>query len=736
MKQDKLLERRIEEAEDALGMTSIEDRQTSGFKEILPNRPRESGTHLVSPSQSSKAARVKEKFAQNLSAYVANTPVSILPCILSLPETADECANPSAFYDVVLWILADHGFLFSEVDTSGEGQYSFVDMSAALDPEAGIRCDLEVTETKLISCIKSALSQHYAGPSEQSEGAPSILAQVENLAKPYCPELFRCCILNAINSRTGSNQKVENTDQMVLLWQQAWSIPDEILDTELQETCSLRTVLKTLAELCNEGLKLQSDAIRALGTFKCISQEAFACYRDTCNTYQKLYTEIDSEFSCVFSSDYLPEYIKNRLKDWKHVDYRKSGQCSRELPDEFAFDSISCEVNRVSGAHFISIRGELCALLHEHIQQQSVRFSEIPASAMEAAVQNILALSFMNIFSIDEDDEDTGERNEFVTIAPVVSYLMFQRYTPAKRSMDLKRFPMAVLTSPVKQQMTPEMDTEIIVYNMNLYARLCQVYKRFYGKQWNDHVQAVWDAAFLTYTGYKSLYKDPRMRYTLKKVLSSEAFPKSAVLEQIHECLLRNRVSLVHGASARNNWNNLFAVFSRFHPEGPGAPGWAAVEYFEELLKRDDAENGDRSQLKKFISLISSRYSHSSIDCFLRESLNILVGIAQDETADAVSIKYHKLCEEIQLLDAFSESNPSGSYTTYFTIALEYTMRFILEEQCCQRLYTWVTHYIDCEGRKILENIFAFTEEVRQISSGGDSYKKRKASPACRKENT
>lgn len=144
-----------------------------------------------------------------------------------------------------------------------------------------------------------------------------------------------------------------------------------------------------------------------------------------------------------------------------------------------------------------------------------------------------------------------------------------------------------------------------------------------------------------------------------------------------------------------------------FHPIKPGDVGWEAFQYFKHRLRMDCESNEDH-WLGRFQHFLQVPYTDSSIQEFLEDCLSHIVREFKSQPKQEI---YNRLSKKYGLAEIFkSDTQSAEPYIpnrikdpgVQCTIVLEYTLRFMLEERCAQRLYNWLTSYIDNKAAVII----------------------------------
>lgn len=214
---------------------------------------------------------------------------------------------------------------------------------------------------------------------------------------------------------------------------------------------SLRDALSDLAKICFDLAARVEDQVIRLAPMA--SQETYRRYKE----FQKNYGHLEQDLQCrellLCSGRNLISAIRIDLTDWyQHVDDEQlmrmknpmdMGEISsqgrakvrvnrklnadkeRALPQNFDFSWLRGGLEDYQSAKYNTLRDQL---LHIFKQYSSSCGTEIFATRdqLQEIVRNVLVLSFLHPFLIEEDDESVDLRNySELTLAPVVSYLIF-----------------------------------------------------------------------------------------------------------------------------------------------------------------------------------------------------------------------------------------------------------------------------------------------------------------------
>jgi len=261
-----------------------------------------------------------------------------------------------------------------------------------------------------------------------------------------------------------------------------------------------------------------------------------------------------------------------------------------------------------------------------------------------------------------------------ITLAPVVSFLAIHQYGDcAERA--LKQINTKIFSKPARISLAPQM----VELTLKLFNGLCHSYAKFYGNRYDRDIQSEWDAAFLVYSGFRELYQ---VKLKRTKRIDVDELPNLLCFQQIHNCLLNNRVSLAHNWLTRCNGS--LDDFTLTENDGTQLKTY----YFFRNMLMENFRKCQKPWLTQFQEFLQYPYSHGAIQDFLLNCLGDIQMTAQREKGGQrklreAEVQMETLCPNIK------------DSTVRMCVALEYTMRCILAERCQERLYHWLSEYFD-----------------------------------------
>lgn len=305
----------------------------------------------------------------------------------------------------------------------------------------------------------------------------------------------------------------------------------------------------------------------------------------------------------------------------------------------------------------------------------------------------LIAFSISNGFIVEEEKTSNASKSTIpLTLAPVITYLIFKRYWNKILYKQLKSISINLFATT---QNAPSNLTDA-KNDLWLFNELKNIYARFYGKQCTNAIRKQWDAAFLVYSGYRKWYANPELLSQIKGQ-QEICFPSFLYYERINECLEANVVN--HEYQTLRYHNDLQETF---YPQNKNDIGWDAVSFFLNRLEANDKANNN-SYLNQFIELLEMPDMDNKYEDFLKNALNDLLF-----DSDGNPIACEQFSKKYGLTEIFlKEPDEAASDYVRFSqrmarkpekqckIVLEYAIRFILKKRCCERLYNWLTSCID-----------------------------------------
>lgn len=727
MKFQTRMEKNISRMEKRLGLPTA-PLQTGDFLEFAPNAPASIAAQRVNREQQTQIDDVRDGFSDVVFNLLhPSRPFSFLPCVLALPEKIVDWPALKFFQRILLDLLSDHGFLFWEVYPTATGQNSILDFVGMIDKgKQNTSGHQELwTETKMISYLLNELDVQY----RQIVLLDSILLNMEHsVAKDVAPCAgetfqFRSCIANVVDTVLQKGFEAKGPfyyeERLVSFCKDNFHFTEEQLCRSIpvedilklryadKPLNSLGGALSVLSNLCNELVcELNEQKVHLAPT---ASKETYKQYKDYCSTREQLRLELQPNPVLFYSSKWLFQDIEENLVSWyQHVDSEKrdlmkihtpteedidfedqtvringkvSADKNKNLPQYFDFSWNELELEQVKDQKYNQIRQQLLDVFKQYLGRCDKHMAAAPKQA-EEIINNILAISFMDTFSLDcVDESDTAEESmeSSISLAPVISYVIFHHCHKQIATGTLNKFSMKILTS----QTEPAKTFEDIVNDLILFSELRSAYGQYYGEKYTEKVGNLWNAAFLVYSGHQKLYGNPNLFHSIESVIGTDRMPRIYCFDQIMRCLNANRVSLTHSAVARTG-NPQF-------PPTPNNISSEALKYFREKLEAD-CNNNSEPLLEQYKDFLMKPYSHEGINEFLNGGLKQLFPTPKDMS----ECEYQKmLCTQHGL---YSQNGVSYrvSYTeALLKAALEFSLRNMLEEECAHRLYGWLTDYID-----------------------------------------
>jgi len=702
-------EKKAEKAsEQAAKFENRETREDSGFLNLLPLDSTKAGSKLATFDQNQEMLNSRENFYRSLSAFLPKgitvdttegiTPCSILACILALPEHPDDW---STFSDPLITLLSERGWSFWEALPTAEGQPPMADFMAITDASKtnSVRHEALWSETKAISKAQEDFWSYY-----RRLGAQTAVEQLEHVADPQTPDFFRRYIMKLLDDRQTQEGMKNADDGLTEFNRKEWNLSEQQLNTcfavDSMEAYSLADVLGKLGKICKEITEDINAAIRMIETPVKLSAEAYARYCESKRARTVLTEKLESESLLLCSSSkYLSKYIKLNLMDvYEHVDTikrddsplsayvegvdrkvrlngRKSADEASKIPRSFSLSWLDTSPETTEPDLYRALKVQLCNIFPTY-RKRLGKSEKVPGDCLEQNINNILLLSLMPMFSVREDDSENVAETT-VTLAPVIAYSIFRQIGAIKGHVSLKEIPTKFLLPSDREEENPAK----IANDIWLFSNLCRSYQHYYRTRYSEAIQGEWNAAFLTYTGFIKLYECPEILYQVECELTKMDgidFPHSPYFRQIIECLHANRVVPAHG-----NRECVRERIALFHPQGPNDPGWSAVADLRQMLEKN-CEESSEPWLEQFQQkYLLCGYTPADIHYFWEQCrLNL-------------SIDNQAFVDQYDLSPIYNSDAKKYLYPQSITHAtLEYTMRFMLEEQCSKRLYHWLDAFI------------------------------------------
>lgn len=639
---------------------------------------------------------------------------SFLPYILSLPEQFplenegegesqhSQPTNAAVAYDgdiieeVLISILADEGVLFFEVRPPVYGELSGKD--SVIPFSRGDRLIIESSttiESKLIDQANEEFESAYPFYTKDKKGKwVHIISYWIGLANPDGDNWLRKC-LTQIFQHNSSFLKQEKIDLREYYSQNAFFSEDQLKEEKYcyktdggvvldgyQEprVFTLADALDNLSDICNRLIRIRKENISWIIQFNNISEEAYRIYSNLIKVKEDLKIFFDSPSFLICNYSRLDDYLEACVKE------AYPSRDSTKMRQYFPIDEK--EQENIQRNEFKKIRRQLYTLFCDYYTKDEQR--EICLTdCLKQSIDNILAVSFMDMFSIDQA-EDSSEGFIPITLGPVIIYLLFQKYHKKMEKKVFSQLP-ARFYSALKKK---TFDSDTAKRDFELYLGLCNIYKIFYGKRCTTQVVENWNGAFLVLSGYRGLYAS-ELIFQVQSIL-----PSVFCFERILVSLKSNRPGLIHEAVLRAR-----GVVYHFSPEKAGDPGWETVSYLKHILKMDMQTQTD-SILEEFKDFLYHPYSDQELQDFLEKALDRLIKIDGNKSKEEA---YREISERYGLTEISQGPDPDKIYhykaldhykeikdpKIFCTIALEYTMRLMLEERCCLRLYSLLSSYID-----------------------------------------
>lgn len=704
----------IEKAKKDLG-----DSQPVEFIELIRTQEVNEGSPRIEDDRPAK--KTLQEFQKAISFHFSNgTPYSILHFILELSAKSLSfdnnqssfsafCSDLDIFQDVLWTILADHGFLFAEARPLAAKQIS-QPQAAMYVEKHNLRGNVSHYEAAMIDDIYQRLQQIYLDYEEKVkkiDKESAILKHLEKIADPDEPDWFRRLLRQIIQNGNADLQNmeidcIEEALEKNLLSEKklnkhfSWpeNKEDAIIDHKVQ--FSLRKALSELSNVCNKYFENYNRDLSMLQHFSDICEEANDRCKELRAVKKKLVNGLQSVPLLICHSDYLPTFISENLKAY-FFDRRKN----TVEPDTEIFDLMTSEyfrfywlkeqIEEVDKPECENIRNKIKRCFLGYCSRQS-EDKITPPNFLNDSIINVIAFSISDSFIVDDDADEFSEENVSLTLAPVITYLIFKQHW---KKILCER--METISVNLFATMQDAPSTLAAAENdLWLFDKLKHIYARFYGKRFTDNIQMQWDAAFLVYSGYREYYANPDLLAQIKRHPKIN-LPSSLYYERIDRCLAANEINREYDLLMYPN--DLCDVF---HPQVEGDAGWDAFSFLLDRLESNDVDN-EQSILNRFVVFLGNPHVNYEFSDFLDKALNDLL---RDTDGNQITCK--QFSEKYELTKIlFREPAKGGSDIEYFSqlgaknpetqckIVLEYTMRFLLRKRCCERLYNWLIFFIN-----------------------------------------
>jgi len=632
-------------------------------------------------------------------------PFSFLAGVLSLPESIADWPDIETFRDVLLSLLSDHGFLFWEVYPTANGQKSVLDFVGLIerDKKGTFRNQELWAETKMIDYLQQNFETQYFRLTQTENMLQSLERNVDQ------PELFRRCITEVVENVLQRSLEADDAsfyeNKLIGFCKDKLHLSDEQMcvcvgESGIQqirsESIGLNSIRGALSVLASECLKLADEVKSQLIKLTLTaSEETYRRFKAFKDTYKKLDDELHVSQTIVYSSKLLLTNVKDELVSWyQHVDTIKhdlmknsaaghdipeqidrqvrinkksSADTNKTLPKYFDFKWNRLELQEIKKKPYDSIRQNLLQVFKKYWQRSDKGERFVAPDNLEEEINHILVISFMEQFCLQNVHSDDPEEDS-VTLGPVIAYLIFRNYRAQIAAGHLERISMHIFFSQAAMQEAPD----AIENDFWFFSELCSAYRKFYGKLHIKEVKEQWNAAFLVYSGYQKIYGNFNLLHSIESSIAPDEVPSVHCFTQVMRCIESNRVSLDHSPlSGLNNPN---------YPPVPKTISPGALIFFRTKLE-EDLKNNPKPLLDQYRSFLMHPYSHEGIREFLDVCLERLFQPAE----------YECICTEFDLYG----DRRAVATEALLKAAIEYTMRDMLEEQCAQRLYKWLTDYID-----------------------------------------
>lgn len=679
----------------------------SPFFELIPTVRSGPGSAPINRTSAQESKAVLYRFHKDISfCFPDSIPFSIIPCVLELPESLSDWPNPEQLFRVLTCLLADCGFLFAEVRSAANKQYSAQDFAAMLAPQNQALETVRWTESSFISAAQKRLWKQYALPEAPANQMPLVLKRAEGIAAPNEPDWLRHCVLELFHITKDSTKEYYDVrtrvTNLVSFCQKKWALSETQLTTPIladsqciQPPVTLLEILNSLSEICSELLERREFEVEILRHSEDMSKEAHRRCKNLCQTQKRL---LSPSLLLCCSDTLFRHFRANLLERYRRPEKIPMGGGIKNDTDTLPQYFLLRQSQEYLAAFHIN--SHIPAMLETlYCKYWSHRRGNqlIQTGFLKLSIENILALSLMEMFCVRE--EVTYDDSEIpLTLAPVITYVIFHQYDFCA-TRPLTQVTMRTLLSPIRQPTADRRKGEI-----ELFSRLCEIYAELYGPLYDNSVQAEWDGAFFTYSGYQFPLQKLQQKLGWSGINKTD-FPIPLYYKQIYACLNDNQPSLAHDFITRKN-----QFLDQFHPSQPGESGWKAYQYFYKLLLKNEANCGSCSLLARFQGLLKHPYSQGAIRDFLNEALQQLLG---SKSSNEQYKNCQAFCNKYELNDIFSDMSTkekSASRSCLFQktdpevqccAALEYTMRSILFERCAQRLSQWLLAYISSQANEI-----------------------------------
>lgn len=684
----------------------------SEFYELIPHPKEDRENGAVSRIASKNAAQYLERFHRTICfQFQDGIPFSILPCILGLPEDPAGWPDLEQFRETLCFLLSDCGFLFEEVRPASAGQYALQDQVAALNSKNHTLDTLYWTESSFISEAQRRFWDEYRLPNERLDQLPAQLEQMERLAAFQETEWFRRCglILFHIMCQADNTEPVSFSLDFIPACQKELGLSVVLLrhltvsmrnDYGSLDIVTLESVLDTLFHIWSELWKRHTYEWTKMRDWSHIGRRAYARYQHACRITLQLEQELDRPAFQICSSRKLPDLLQKGLRFGARYTGNlpdSSGSealCRLILSEEkdipqrgssqyLHYDSMQDEI-KPTDVKYDTVRQELGRQYAKYWTQRK-RMSAHQSKELNLSMDFVLKLSLMEQFCFC--DEALTEVSEIpVTLAPVISFLIFVRYDLCM-SQALEQVNMNIFFKPARLSRK----SDIMKLNLQLFKNLCFLYGQFYGERYTPDVQSQWDAAFLLYSGYRELYQEEGNMIDNENIL-----PVPVCFRQVNACLLSNKACLAHNWISRQK-----GTLDQFDLGHEGEAQWKIYRFFSNVLT-DNERSQKEPLLARFLELLQHPYSFGAIRDLMMELLSELrSGITPEKGGEKKLLDVEKY-----LSDGFPQVKDP---TERMCAALEYSMRRMLENRCRKRLYHWLTEYFDLQADKLVQHgIYGF----------------------------
>jgi len=364
-----------------------------------------------------------------------------------------------------------------------------------------------------------------------------------------------------------------------------------------------------------------------------------------------------------------------------------SGNKKRSLKEQsFSLKKYVCNnMFDISEAGISRVADEL-----EELYVQKLGFKKAELNNLAESMKMIACFSTNRDFSVANDKED-----DLPTIAPVITYLLFQNYEHKIRKGRLDRISYSRLFWP-----TPKGTHAVAALN---FDRLCDIYAKFYKEVYNQNTRREWNIAYSVLTGRKNQCEtwdeaDDSDSVKIRKSLLHPCYGRVPLFIQL------NQPSFLHSSVPRLCYTNKMLTSTN---------AVNACEWIRSKIKKSEEHHEWLSaycnRLNAFCSKDSMRTFVDSVTRMIFDSVRLKADLYVDISAleqramkDSVyQDVLTEFCKEYSLREEFKSIHPH----TICLILTEYVLYQELAEQCIRKLNKWIDQLIrwhlkdiECEG--------------------------------------